>query len=116
MTIEKLVLLTSEQDIEARVAFEPLVNYVEQLEAGLLNLAADSSDHGRVWLQVEIQPDGPPVHKLAYDGSISTDLLQAYYEHIRENADAPEVCGPVSFQLIMIVRDLSSPLSDGATE
>lgn len=107
VSIENVVLLTSQQDLEKRVAVESLANYFEQFEADLLELATDYSDHGRVLLQVEIGQEATPVYQLAYEGSISTDLLQAYYEKITKNTDAPKVHGPVSFQLVLIVRDHS---------
>lgn len=116
VSIENVVLLTSEQDLSKRVAVEPLADYIERLEADLLELAKDYSDHGRVWLQVDIAQEAPPVHQLAYDGSISPDLLQAYYEEIAKNTGVPEVSGEVSFQLVMIVRDHSGSSSESGTE
>jgi hypothetical protein len=59
-----------------------------------------------------MQPKQSPVHQLAYDGAISTDLLQAYYEKISKDMDVPAVLGAVSFQLLMVVRDHSNLQGD----
>ena len=116
VSIETVVLLTSQDEFAKRVTVESLVAYIEQLEADLLELAMDYSDHGRVWLKVDIGQEEPPAHQLAYDGSITADLLQAYHEKISKNEDVPAVLGPVSFQLEMVVRDHSGQWSDNASE
>jgi len=114
VSIETVVLLTSQDDLAKRVSVESLGTYIEQLEADLLELATISSDHGRVWLQVDIEKDEPPVHQLAYDGSISTELLQAYFEKISKSENGLAVFGPVSLELVMVVRD-HSQRSNGET-
>lgn len=116
VSIENVVLLTSQDDLAKRVTIESLGTYIEQLEADLLELATDYSDHGKVWLQVDIGQEELPAHQLAYDGSITTDLLQAYYEKISKNEDVPAVLGPVSFQLVMVVRDHSGQSSNNTPE
>jgi len=114
VAIEKVVLLTAQDDVDRRISVESLATYIEQLEADLLDLEIDYSDHGKVLLQVEMGPEQPPAYTLAYDGSISTDLLQAYYERASSIEDAPGVLGPVSFQLFIVVRDFSDQLDGNA--
>ena len=108
VSIENVVLLTLQEDLAKRVSVESLSTYIEQLETYLLELATDSNDHGKVWLQVEIEQEKPPAYQLAYDGSVSEELLQAYYNRISGNENVPAVLGPVSFQLVMVVRDRSA--------
>jgi len=114
VAIEKVVLLTAQDDVDKRISVESLATYIEQLEADLLDLASEYGDHGKVLLQVEMEPEQLPAHKLAHDGSISTDLLQTYYDKVASIEDPPPVIGPVSFQLYMVVRDISGQLEGKA--
>ncbi len=112
VAIENVRLLTSQEDLAKRITVESLATYIESLEADLLGLAVGSDDSGKVLLQVELGPEQAPVHQLAYEGSVSTDLLQAYYERISERKEVPTVLGVVSFQLFMVVRDQSGEKVD----
>jgi hypothetical protein len=112
VAIENVVLLTSQDDLANRIDVQSLTTYIENLETDLLELAVDSSDSGKVWLQVDMEPKQSPVHQPAYDGPISTDLLHAYYEKISKDMDVPAVLGAVSFQLLMAVRDHSNLQGD----
>ena len=116
VSIENVVLLTSQKELAERISVESLASYVERLEADLLELATEYDDHGKVWLQVDLGREIPPAHQLSYDGSITTGLLQSYYESLSESGDSPAVSGPVSFQLVLVVRDHSGQSSEEALE
>jgi hypothetical protein len=99
---EQVRLLTSEADMAARTDVLAVAAFLREAERLADVLFGSSGKQFRVMVQFTCKPAGHEV-KLAHQGDVAQELLQAYYEALAAANKLPVRDGEVSFQLELSV-------------
>ena len=103
VNLENVVLLTPEPLITDRTTTAELIVFMQEAEKLAVQSFSESGKPFRVMAQFKCEPAGHSV-RLAYQGEVTEELLQAYYTALIAIKRMPVKHDDVSFQMELSVR------------
>jgi hypothetical protein len=98
--VERVVLLTAQDEMAERIPVKVLADYIKRAEAEA-HLVFDKAERGTptsVVAELTFEPKKKPQLKLAMKSTVPVPLMDALRERLSQ-LEAPAVIGPVKFEL-----------------
>jgi hypothetical protein len=100
-------LLTSQDDITARTQVEALASFLREIQGVAERLLGNRDEEFEILLRVACKPEGHDVN-LSGRGEAPSDVMQGFFEAVKQLPPLPVTDGDVSFEVAMTVS--SAPL------
>ncbi|HEY0683867.1 MAG TPA: hypothetical protein VGD45_16160 [Steroidobacter sp.] len=97
-------LLSSQADFERNTTVQDLARLIGYIQEVLTRAAEPFKEGGEILLQVSLSKDAEPAFEMSFQGDLTTELLQRFYDSLSE-IDARAEQSTVALQIHFVIKN-----------
>ena len=98
-------LLTLESDVAKNLSVKGLSGFIRNIEVEANSAAGDTKSKGVILLQVSLEPKESPDYKMSFQGDVSQEILQRFYDKLQALAFPIVRVSNVTFQVQLELKN-----------